>query len=35
VEPDGSAQLKDMETGEQAEVAIDEVVRDVLRGPAL
>ena len=30
-----AAQLKDMESGEQRTVALDELVRDVLRGPAL
>ncbi|UGS37141.1 histidine--tRNA ligase [Capillimicrobium parvum] len=36
VDSDGrQAQLRDMEAGEQAAVAVDEVVRDVLRGPGL
>jgi len=36
VDEDGQqAQLRDMEAGEQTDVAVDEVVRDVLRGPGL
>jgi histidyl-tRNA synthetase len=35
VDDDGQAQLKDMQTGEQASVAVEAIVRDVLRGPGL
>ncbi len=35
MDDDGHAQLKDMDSGEQQEVAVDAIVRDVLRGPGL
>jgi histidyl-tRNA synthetase len=35
VEGDGTAQLKEMESGEQRAVALEQVVRGVLRGPGL
>lgn len=35
VDGDDQAQLKDMQSGEQAAVPVDAIVRDVLRGPGL